>query len=197
MVRRSKSIRFLFARPAAALFAFACGATICGRADAIVYEGPPDLPLTSALIAAGGGPSHFSSARLFKVVAGRGADAEAKKLTDQFGAADVKTTFAIFDYAIDDTIVVATAQHIVLPRPMPDPKNGKALALALYRAGVTQDGRRWDVGYMLEHLITHPIHHVVMNDIDAKFGKDNNAVFHMALDQMMHDLGMAYLPHPR
>jgi hypothetical protein len=36
-----------------------------------------------------------------------------------------------------------------------------------------------------------------MNDIDAKFGKDNNAVFHMALDQMMHDLGMAYGPHPR
>jgi hypothetical protein len=167
-----------------------------GRADAIMYAGTPDLPLTSAIIAAGGGPSHFSSAKLFKLVAGRGADAEAKKLTDQFGAADVKTTFAIFDYAIDDTIAVAAARHIVLPPPRPNPRNGKALALALYRAGVTPDDR-WDVGYMLEHLITHPIHHVIMNDIDAKFGKDNNAVFHMALDQMMHDLGMAYEPHPR
>lgn len=182
---------------AASTFALACCAMLCGRADAIMYEGQPDLALTSAIIAAGGGPSHFSSITLFKRLAGRGADAEAKKLTDQFGAADVKTTFAIFDYAIDDTIVVATARGIVLPRPRPNPKNGKALALALYGAGVTQDRRQWDVGYMLEHLITHPIHHVIMNDIDAKFGKDNNAVFHMALDQMMHDLGMAYGPHPR
>jgi hypothetical protein len=178
------------------IFALACGAIMYARADAIMYEGTPDLPLTSAIVAAGGGPSHFSSAKLFQVLAGRGARAEAKKLTDQFGAADVKTTFAIFDYAIDDTIVVATARHIVLPRPRPDPRNGKALALALYRAGVTPDDR-WDVGYMLEHLITHPIHHVIMNDIDAKFGKDDNAVFHIALDQMMHDLGMAYEPHPR
>jgi hypothetical protein len=36
-----------------------------------------------------------------------------------------------------------------------------------------------------------------MNNIDAKFGKPDNAVFHMALDQMMHDLGMAYEPHAR
>jgi hypothetical protein len=62
---------------------------------------------------------------------------------------------------------------------------------------VTQDGRQWDGGYMLEHLITHPIHHIIMNDIDAKFRKDNDAAFHMALDQLMHDLGMAYEPHPR
>ncbi len=179
------------------MFALACGATLCGSADAIVYEGQPDLALTSAIVAAGGGPSHFSSVTLFKRIAGHDADAEAKKLTDQFGAADVKTTFAIFDYAIDDTIVVAKARGIVLPRPRPDPRNGKAIALALYRAGITPSGRQWDVGYMLEHLITHPIHHVIMNDIDAKFGKDNNAVFHMALDQMMHDVGMAYEPHPR
>jgi hypothetical protein len=189
-------IRFLRALVPAATFAFVCVATICGRADAIVYHGAPDLPLTSALVAAGGGPSHFSSFKLFKLVAGRATDAEAKKLTDQFGAADVKTTFAIFDFAVNDTIAVATARHIALPAPEPNPKNGKALAIALYRAGVTQDGR-WDVGYMLEHLITHPIHHVIMNDIDAKFGKDNNAVFHIALDQMMHDLAMAYSPHPR
>ena len=196
MARRYRPIAVLRTIAATSIFALACGATLCGRADAIVYEGHPDLALTSALIAAGGGPSHFSSVTLFKRIAGRGADAEAKKLTDQFGAADVKITFAIFDYAIDDTIVVATARHIVLPRPRPNPRNGKALALALYRAGVTPDDR-WDVGYMLEHLITHPIHHVIMNDIDARFGRDNNAVFHMALDQMMHDLGMAYEPHPR
>ncbi len=62
---------------------------------------------------------------------------------------------------------------------------------------MTQDGRQWDVGYLLEHLITHPIHHIIMNDIDAKFRKDNDAVFHMALNPLMHDLGMAYEPHPR
>jgi hypothetical protein len=94
--------------PAASIFAVACGATICGRAEAIVHQGQPDLALTSAIIRAGGGPSHFSSVALFKRSAGRGADAEAKKSTDRFGPADIKTTFAILDDAIDDTIIVAT-----------------------------------------------------------------------------------------
>ncbi len=108
MTRRFGPIATLRTMPAASIFAAACGETICGRAEAIVYQGQPDLALTSAIITAGGGPSHFSSVALFKRSAGRGADAEAKKSTDQFGAADFKTTFAIFDDAIDDTITVAT-----------------------------------------------------------------------------------------
>ncbi|GAC1307594.1 MAG: hypothetical protein NVS2B3_02480 [Vulcanimicrobiaceae bacterium] len=174
--------------------ALICGSFVAAthaRADAILFEGAPNLALTSALVAAGGGPEHFSSMKLFKTVTGSLAGPEAEKLTKQFGSADVANTFAVFDFAIDDVIRVATAKHIALPPPSPDPADAKALAVALYRAGTTEKGT-WDVGYMLEHLITHPIHHVIMHDIDAKFGAANNGSFHMVLTQMMDDLAMAY-----
>ncbi|GAC1523850.1 MAG: hypothetical protein NVS2B3_19410 [Vulcanimicrobiaceae bacterium] len=180
---------------ALALVAGSLVATARIPASAIVYDGAPNLALTSALVAAGGGPEHFSSAKLFKVVTGALAAPEAAKLTKQFGAADVASTFAVFDFAIDDVIRVATAKHIALPPPSPDPADAKALAVALYGAGMTDRGT-WDVGYMLEHLITHPIHHVIMADIDAKFGSPTNGTFHMVLAQMMHDLAIAYRPDP-
>ncbi len=160
-------------------------------ARAVMYDGRPNLALTASLVAAGGGGGHFSSLRLLRVVAGAASGAEAAKLSNQFGAADVKRSLAIFDFTIEDVARTAAARHIALPRPSPAPSNGKALARALYRAGVTPKGT-WDVGYMLEHLITHPIHHVVMGDIDAKFGSQANGEFHMVLSQMMDDLAMEY-----
>jgi len=160
-------------------------------AEAIVFEGTPDLALTAALVKAGGGAKNFSSFKLFKIVTGGLTAAEATKLTNQFGAQDVKDTFAVFDYAIDDVVRIVTAKHIALPPAAPEPTDAKALAVALYKAGTTTTGN-WDVGYMLEHLITHPIHHVIMHDIDAKFGAQKNEVFHIVLSQMMDDLAVAY-----
>ncbi len=160
-------------------------------AEAIVYTGTPDLALTAALLKAGGGAGHFSSFKLFGVVTKGLTAKEAAKLTNQFGAGDVKDTFAVFDYAIDDVVRIVTAKHIALPPASPDPADSKALAVALYKAGTTTTGN-WDVGYMLEHLITHPIHHVIMHDIDAKFGAKKNEVFHIVLSQMMDDLAIAY-----
>ncbi|GAC1551704.1 MAG: hypothetical protein NVS3B16_26450 [Vulcanimicrobiaceae bacterium] len=174
-----------------ALVAGLLGLSFATRAEAIVYDGAPDLALTSAMVAAGGGPTHFSSFELFKVVTGSLSGPEAEKLTKQFGAADVKNTFAVFDFAVNDTIRIATAKHIALPPPSPAPTDAKALAVALYEAGLTDKGV-WDVGYMLEHLISHPIHHEIMQDMDAKFGSENNGRFHMVLAQMMDDLAMAY-----
>jgi len=174
----------------ALVVAFVAGAGF-SRAEAIVYDGAPDLALTSALVAAGGGPEHFSSLKLYTVLAGSSSTAETKKLTNQFGAADVTDAFAVFDFAIADVVRVATAKHIALPPPVPAPTDAKALATALYQAGNTTRGG-WDVGYMLERLITHPIHHVIMHDIDAKFGAKKNGSFHMVLAQMMDDLAVAY-----
>lgn len=162
-----------------------------GRAEAIVFTGSPDLALTSAVVAAGGGPHHFSSAKFFAALTGPRRSAEAKKLTDQFGARDVSDMFAILDFAIPDVVGIATAKHIALPPPAPDPSDAKALALGLYRAGITANGT-WDVGYMVERLISHPLHHVLMHDIDAKFGPEKNAQFHIMLAQMMDDLAVAY-----
>ena len=160
-------------------------------AEAIVYAGTPDLALTAALVKAGGGARNFSSLELFKVITKGSTAAEATKLTNQFGARDVKDTFAVFDFAIDDVVRIATVKHIALPPPAPDPTDARALAVALYKAGTTTTGS-WDVGYMLEHLITHRIHHAIMHDIDAKFGARRNEVFHIVLSQMMDDLAIAY-----
>lgn len=179
-------------RRAAATLALAAFATCVpeSRADAIVFSGTPDLALTSAMVAAGGGADHFSSVKLFAVITGEQRTAEAKKLTEQFGAADVANTFAVLDFAVNDVIDIVREKHIALPAPSPDPADAKALGVALYRAGLTSGGT-WDVGYMLEHLITHPIHHVIMHDIDAKFGSEHNGSFHIVLAQMMHDVSIA------
>jgi hypothetical protein len=166
---------------------------LAGPSDAIIYEGKPNLALTAAMVVAGGGPEHFSSFKLYKYLTGSLAGPEATKLTNQFGASEVKNTFAVFDYAVDDVVHIVTVNHIALPPPSPSASTPKSLAIALYEAGETP-GNKWDVGYFLEHLITHPIHHAIMHDMDAKFGQENNANFHMVLDQMMHDLGVAYGP---
>ncbi len=160
-------------------------------ARAVIYEGHPDLSLTAALVTAGGGPEHFSSQQAFALLTGSAADAEKAKLIKQFGADRITNAFAVFDYAIDDTIRIAGAKHIALPAPYPDPSNPKALALALYAAGTSGSGK-WDVGYMLEHLISHPIHHAIMHDMDAKFGMANNASFHIVLTQIVMDLAGVY-----
>ena len=165
--------------------------SVSAPSEAIVYAGAPDLALTAALVKAGGGAQKFSSLELFNVVTKGSTAAEATKLTNQFGARDVSDTFAVFDFAIDDVVRIATAKHIALPPPAPDPTDARALAVALYKAGTTTTGG-WDVGYMLEHLITHPIHHIIMHDIDAKFGARKNEVFHIVLSQMMDDLAISY-----
>ncbi|GAC1544676.1 MAG: hypothetical protein NVS2B17_26090 [Candidatus Velthaea sp.] len=160
-------------------------------AAAVIYKGKPDLPLTAAMVAAGGGAHRFSSARLYAVMTGPLRAAETAKLKHRFGAAEVRRTFTVFDFAVTDALKIARAKHVVLPRPAPQPSNGKALALALYAAG-RGPVEGFDVGYMLEHVVTHPIHHTIMRDLDAKFGARENAHFHVVLAQMMNDVAQAY-----
>jgi hypothetical protein len=184
--------RRIFARLAiAGIVSGLTAVALNARADAIIYAGGPNLALTSAVIAAGGGPANFSSYKLFHVVAGAGSDAVESNLTKQFGANDVKITFELLDYSIEDIIGIVSAKHVTLPPPSPSPGDAKALARSLYAAGVTTTGK-WDVGYMIERLVTHPVHHVVMHDIDAKFGPKNNATMHIVLDELMHEVEVEY-----
>jgi hypothetical protein len=74
---------------------------------------------------------------------------------------------------------------------VPAPTDGKALSAALYTAGVTPAGR-FDVEYMLDTLVTHPIHVQVMNDIDAKYGVAADGNYHAVLTQAIYDLKSAY-----
>jgi hypothetical protein len=159
--------------------------------DAGVYSGAPDLPLTLSTIVAGGGPAHYKTTTLVGTLAGAKTKAEVAKLSKQFGAQKVQSFLTVFDFVVADSLKIVTAKKIALPKqPAPDPKNGKALAAALYGAGV-EDGR-YNVEIMLDKLVSHPIHVQVMDDIDAKYGQSADANYHIVLTQAMLDLKSVY-----
>lgn len=159
--------------------------------EAGVYSGPPTLPLTLSMIVAGGGPADFKSTKLVGTLAGPATKAEVAKLTKQFGAQKLQSFLTVFDFVVSDSLRLVTAKKIALPKtPQPNPKDGKALSAALYTAGL-EDGR-YNVEIMLDHLVSHPIHLHVMDDIDAKYGRNVDANYHIILTQAVLDLKAAY-----
>ena len=183
----------------AAFFALAVGASAAmskgdptARYGGSVYSGAPDLALTLSMVEAGGGPKHFKTTTLVGVLAGKNANAEVAKLTKQYGAANVKQYLAVFDFVVNDAIKRATEAGVKFPaEPSPDPKDGAALTAALYKAGIDPK-IGFNVEYMLDHLVSHPIHDQVMDDIDAKFGKKADAIYHSVTLVVFGDLKKAY-----
>lgn len=157
------------------------------------YRGEPDLGLTLALVEAGGG-AHFKSNRLFSVLAGRHAAYEAVKLRKLYGKARMDAFMQTFTYSVRDLIGLFAANHIALPaRPSVSPSNGRELSIALYHAGIMPTGK-YDCGYFMERLMTHPIHVVLMHDINVArgHGPAHNANFHLILTRMVADLRNIY-----
>ena len=160
--------------------------------SAHAYTGAPQLPTTLSMVIAGGGPAAFSSTKLVGVLAGDKTQAEVASLTQKFGADNVKSFLNVFDFVVNDALKYVKEQNIALPStPNPDPKDGKALAAALYKLGVTPSGN-FDVEYMLDGLVSHPIHVKVMDDIDAKYGPAADGNYHAVLTQAMMDLKSVY-----
>ena len=119
---------------------------------------------------------------------------EMASLTKKFGPDNVASFEKTFDYVITDSLAQATTAGVALPAtPLPDPADGRALASALYTAGVAPHGG-YDVEYMLDSLVSHVIHVAVMNDIDANpdLGPKADANYHAVLAQTMLDLKNAY-----
>jgi hypothetical protein len=159
-----------------------------------IYRGSPNLQLTLAVVIAGGGPQHFQAAKLIGALAGPLTNAEVAKLTKEYGAANVQSFLATFTFAIDDALGIVQRLKIPLPQqPLPDPKDGGKLSAALVRAGTMPDGR-YDVGYMIDRMVSHDIHKVLMHDINdnPQFGPRANANFHVILTQAVLDLKAAY-----
>jgi hypothetical protein len=156
-----------------------------------VYTGAPALPVTLSMVVAGGGPSDFSTVTLLKVLTGPHFDAEVAKLTKQYGKDQVGQFLKTFDFVVDDSLKIVTEKKIALPsQPNPDPKDGAALAGALWSAGQTGEG--FNVEVMLDRAVSHPIHFKVMSDIDVKFGLAADAQYHAILTTAMKDLAAAY-----
>lgn len=162
--------------------------------QASVYTGSPTLPLTLSVVIAGGGPSSFDSAKLVGVLAGSLTDAEVKKLSAQFGPDNVGSFLKTFNFVINDALRLVKQNNVALPStPLPAPTDGKALSAALYTAGVTPAGN-FDVEYMLDHLVSHPLHLQIMDDInnDPALGTKADGNYHAVLTQAVLDLKAAY-----
>jgi hypothetical protein len=159
--------------------------------DAGAYTGAPHLPVTVSMVVAGGGPSGFDAAKLVGVLAGDKTKAEVGALQQKFGEDNVTSFLTVFTFVVNDALKYVTEAKIALPGPSPDPKDGKALAAALYGLGVNPAGR-FDVEYMLDGLVSHDIHVKVMNDIDAKYGSKADGNYHAVLTQAMTDLKAVY-----
>jgi hypothetical protein len=156
-----------------------------------VYTGAPALQVTLSMIEAGGGPSNFQTVTLVKALAGSKADAEVASLKAKFGADKVTNFVTIFPFVVSDALKIAKAKGVAMPStPNPDPKDGKALAKALWDAG--QTGHSFNVEVMLDRAVSHGIHDQVMTDIDAKYGVAKDADYHAVLTQAMKDLASVY-----
>ncbi|MEO7038536.1 MAG: hypothetical protein ABI186_00725 [Candidatus Elarobacter sp.] len=158
------------------------------------YHGTPDLALTAALVEAGGGAAHFDAGRLLGVLAADNRDAEVRHLQHVYGPRHVAQFVRTFTFAIDDALRAAKRAGVALPAAAPGRSaDGEQLAASLWRAGTLPNGR-FDIGYMLEHLISRPIHVQIMRDINADphYGPVVNADFHRILTTAMDDLKSAY-----
>jgi hypothetical protein len=156
-----------------------------------VYTGKPALQVTLSMVIAGGGPKDFATLTLVKTLAGDKTDAEVAALKQKFGDKAVTNFVTIFPFVVSDSLKIAKEKGVSLPStPSPDPKDGKALAGALWAAG--QTGHGFNVEVMLDRAVSHPIHDQVMKDIDAKYGLAADADYHAVLNQAMHDLATVY-----
>lgn len=165
--------------------------TMHGRFGGPVYSGPPALDVTAALVEAGGGAASYSTATALVSMLGKPTvDAEVAKLSKQYGAAAVTLWLKTFDFAVDDSLKIATAAGIKLPAPAP--LEGKALAEALVKAGTDSDGY-FQIEFLLDKAVSHKIHVQVMNDIDAQpgLGKKADLQYHEISNQAFYDVARA------
>jgi hypothetical protein len=158
------------------------------------YRGQPDLGLTVALVDAGGGAQHFDAHRLLVTLAGPHTNDEVARLRKLYGKAKVDAFMQTFTFSVVDLLEIFRLNHIALPaQPRIRPSDGRAIAMAVYHDGIMSNGR-YDCGYMMEHLMTHPVHVVLMRDIDNQrgHGPRHNANYHEMLTRVVLDLKNIY-----
>lgn len=154
-----------------------------------VYDGPPALEATAALVAAGGGADNFTfPAALVSMLGQDTVNAEVAKLNKQYGEEKVQAFINGMTFAVNDGLKRATEAGVTLPAAPAD-LTGTKLAKALVEAG-TVDGTFW-AGRLFDVALSHKIHNQVMADIEAKFGRDADENTHRLLNQAMYDVAQA------
>ncbi len=166
----------------------ACSAAIVSAvapATAVVYHGAPDFQLTSDLIAAGSGRRGFDAKLLFKTLYGPKAPEEAARLIADHGQSGVDAFFELMDHSMAFVLAAAKGDHLALPAPTPN-GSPSALAARLRAAGTGTTGH-FDVGYLIERLISHPYHHLLMLDLAKTYPANRVSDFHQVLGEAIAD----------
>jgi hypothetical protein len=164
--------------------------TMMGRFGGPIYNGPPALAVTASLVAAGGGAASYSTATaLTNMVGADLVKKEVAKLSKQYGSDQATLWLKTFDFAVKDSLRIATAAGVTLPAPT---MSGKDLAVTLVKAGTAPDGT-FQIEYLLDKAVSHKIHVQVMNDIDAQPGlsKAADLQYHLISNQAFYDLAQA------
>ena len=173
----------------ASLFATALAGCIfaatSGPAAAVPYNGAPDLKLTVDLVTAGSGPNGFDSHLLFKNMYGTSMPAEAANLTKRYGAAAVGDFFTLMDFSVADVLKMVKRDNVALPAA-DTPLSPVRLDRSILLIGHSPNGR-YDVGYMLERMISHDYHHELMMDLNSHFSQQRVATFHSVLGSVIED----------
>lgn len=164
------------------LIAVGCFAAALARAAAA-----PDLALSVSMNIAGGGPDHFSSVALFKALFGAKLNAETSKLDGRFGLNTVSTFFHVSDFAVPDAMNIVQQRNMPLPdNPAPPPEKTKALAAALYHAGLVSG--KFQAVAMLDNMLSASVRMQLEGDIDKRFGLPARNEYYAVLTQIMNDL---------
>ncbi len=152
-------------------------------AGAIPYEGAPNLQLTSDLVAAGSGPKGFDSHLLIERMYGPQYRPEIIHLRERYGATYTADFFTLMNYSIDDVAGFVTRDKVALPKPESDMTPAK-LDYDLVAIGQSPKGS-YDVGYMLEKLISHKYHEELMMDLNMHFSQQRVSTFHAILGSLI------------
>jgi hypothetical protein len=152
------------------------------------YTGKPALAVTASLVQAGGGPAKYSTAKALTSMVGSAlVKKEVAKLTRQYGKQKVDSWIKVGDFAVKDSLRLATRAGVKLPKGN---LKGKKLASTLVMAGLEKDGT-FNVELLIDKAVTHKIHEQVMDDIDKKFGASADANYHKISNQAFYDLAHA------
>ncbi|MGH8427163.1 MAG: hypothetical protein ACRES7_04180 [Gammaproteobacteria bacterium] len=154
-----------------------------------VYDGPPALDVTVALVIAGGGPDHFSLVTALNSMLGeKTVKVKVAKLTKQYGTKRVNAWVEVMNFYVADTLKIVKAKGIKLPPPAK--LSGVQLATTLVKVGTDKQGVFW-AGLLFDHAVSHAIHNQLMDDADAKYGAQWDANAHAVTNQAFYDVAQA------
>jgi hypothetical protein len=186
--------KHLLSAIAAAVLAFSFGPTLARAADtqsATIatgpsYTGAPDVNVTAAFYAAGGGAGGFSMVRAMNRMIGEDRlQSELQQLASIYGPENADLFPHLFDYAVNDAWTHAGKDNVMIP-PFGS-HEGQALANDLIRDGTAPDGT-FQTGYFLDHTLSAKVRAQVIADMVSRYGVTQTTTFDRMANQFFFDV---------